>query len=413
MEAHRIETHLDFMITRQPVFDQKLSTWGAALDFIQPAEAGPLFPDEFTTSLMFDSYLPQRRRGDFQTQVGVSDAVLLEGHTVGIEPAGVFLSIAETSAETPGLCEAVLGLRNAGFGIAVTDFQDRKGSRELDSLADVLILDMADDLGLLAARIGAAKAYGAKAQIRNLHAWSQMLAARAAGADLFQGFFFNKLEAFPRNVSVTPRQITRLRLLEGIDKPDADFNALTAIVAADAPLSYRLLTYLNSASLSIPHKVDSVQQAIVLLGWKPLRNWLKIVLLTDLSNSARHEEFCYYAAQRANFLSRVGLAAGLNQFVPSLSLLGLFSLLEPILEMPMAQALADVPVAEPIRAALLGEKNPFSPWLKLMTAMEMAQRERIEALGKSIGLSLGDLSRCYREAFWITDALFRSLPTLH
>jgi len=413
MEANRIETHLDFMITRQPVFDQKLVTWGAALDFFQSAEAGPLFPDEFTTSLMFDSYLPQRRQEGFLTQVGISPAVLLEGHTVSIEPVGVYLAIGETAAETAGLCNAVVGLKASGFGIAVTDFRDRPGCRDLDGLADVLVLDMADDVQTLAARIRSAKAFGAKVQVRNLHTWGRMLAAKSAGADLIQGFFFNKFDVFPDSASITPRQITRLRLLEGIDKTDADFNELTAIVAADAPLSYRLLAYLNSASLSIPHKVDSVQQAIVLLGWKPLRNWLKIVLLTDLSNSERHEEYCYYAAQRANFLSRVGRAAGLNQFVPSRSLLGLFSLLESILEQPMERILADVPVAEPIKAALLGQTTPFTPWLKLMEAMELAQRERIEALGKSIGLSLGDLSRCYREAFWITDALFRSLPNLH
>jgi EAL and modified HD-GYP domain-containing signal transduction protein len=410
MEAHRIETHIDFLITRQPVFDQRLQTWGAALDFYQPEESGPLFPDELTTSLMFDSYLPQRRQNGFKTQVGVDPVVILEGHTGGIEPEGVFLAVDESAGATPGLCEAVAVLKGLGFGVAVTDFRDRPADRGLDGLADILVLDMEDDADALAARIRTARALGALVQIRHLLDWSQMSAAREAGADLFQGFFFNKLDAFPQHANITPRQITRLRLLERIDQTDVDFNALTRIVAEDAPLAYRLLTYLNSASLSIPHKVDSVQQAIVLLGWKPLRNWLKIVLLTDLAGTGRHEEFCYFAAQRANFLSRVGAAAGLNQFVPSLSLLGLFSLLESILGMPMAQALSAVPVADGIKAALLGGQSAFTAWLKLIDAMETAQRERIEAMGKSIGLSLGDLSRCYREAFWVTDALFRNLP---
>jgi EAL and modified HD-GYP domain-containing signal transduction protein len=170
------------------------------------------------------------------------------------------------------------------------------------------------------------------------------------------------------------------------------------------------LVFINSAGFGLGRKVDSISQALVLAGWKPLKAWLKIVLLTSMAASPRHEEYCYYAAQRADFLQRAARAANMERLVPSLSLLGLLSHLEPILEMPPAQALAEVPVADAIKVALLGGDTPFRAWLDLARAMEQANWELAERIGKSAGLRMADLARCYHESFSETDTLFRNLP---
>jgi EAL and modified HD-GYP domain-containing signal transduction protein len=185
---------------------------------------------------------------------------------------------------------------------------------------------------------------------------------------------------------------------------------LAQIVEADAALTCRLLVFLNSASFGMRRKVDSIKQAIVLAGWAPLNKWLKFILIADLSPTPRHQELCYYAAQRADFLKRVARAAGLERLVPTLSLLGLLSYIEAILEMPPAQALANVPVADDILHALCGQKSPLTPWLVLVQAMENADWENAEQIGKSAKLSMDDLARCYRDSFAVADALFRCLP---
>jgi EAL and modified HD-GYP domain-containing signal transduction protein len=255
-----------------------------------------------------------------------------------------------------------------------------------------------------------ARQYGAKVQVRGLSNWNGMLLARAANADMFQGFFFSQMNLPPSGKSVTATQLSRLRLLACLDKPDADFMELAQIVEADAALTYRLLVFLNSASFGMRRKVDSIKQAIVLAGWAPLNKWLKFILIADLSPSPRHQELCYYAAQRADFLKRVAKTAGLERLVPTLSLLGLLSYIEAILEMPPAQALASVPVADVILHALCGKKSPLSPWLALVQAMENAEWDHAEQIGKSAKLSMAELARCYRESFAVADALFRYLP---
>lgn len=414
MAPNRQTCEAGLFVTRQPVFDQRLQPWGTAMSFVQPQGEGALFCDELTASILLEAYLPQRGETNAQTMVSFDAGAVLDGVPRLMPRQGMFVEMEEAAGDTGSIPMAAAGLRGEGYGIAVGGFRNRPPCRALNALADVIIIDAGPPenggMAELKELIAAARGFGAMAQVRGLVNWRHMLQARAEGADMFQGFFFNQMNLPPSGKSVTASQLSRLRLLECLDKPDADFSALARVVEADAALTYRLLKFLNSASFGLARKVDSIQQAIVLAGWKPLKNWLKVLLITDLSPTPRHQEFCYYSAQRSDFLQRAARAAGLDRLVPTLSLLGLLSHLEAILEMPPAQALEDVPVADAIRLALCGEHSPLAPWLALVRAMEIGDLELAKRLGASAGLCLADLARCYHESFAEADLLFRKLP---
>lgn len=400
------------MVTRQPVFDRGLRPWGTAMFFAQPEGEGQLFSDETTANMLLETYLPQRGPSHTQTIVYFPALAVLERMPRLLWPQGIVVEIDEAAGITPGILNAVSELKQAGYGIAVSGFQNAPSCRNLSSMADIIICDARnlENGPSLQERILAVQELGAKSLVRGLASWHPLLEARATNADMFQGFFFNKMNLRPSQKSVTATQISRLRLLECLDKPDADFKALARVVEADAALTYRLLLFLNSASFGLARQVTSIQQAIVMAGWKPLKKWLEVVLLTDLSPSARHQELCYYAAQRAGFMKRVAKAAGRDSLMPRLSLLGLLSYLEAILEMPPAQALASIPVDDDIRLALCGQPSPLSPWLSMVRAMENANWPRAGELAANIGLCLPDLSRCYLDSMTEADTLFRLLP---
>lgn len=404
-----------FLMTRQPVFDRRLEPWGTAMRFDFPSSESQLFCDESSANMLLEAYLPQRGEGESKTLVEFPAESVLQGIPQTLWPEGIILEIEESAGLLHGIVKAVADLKAAGFGIAVSGFRNSPGCGGLDALADVLAVDCAEDEDLgpgssLEQRIQAAHGLGAKALVRGLTQWTPMLQARALNADLFQGFFFNRMNLRPGGRLITATQVSRLRLLECLGQPDADFKALARVVEADAALTYRLLLFLNSASFGLARKVTSIQQAIVLAGWQPLKKWLEIALLTDLSPTPRHQELCYYAAQRSVFLRRVAKAAGLERLSPRLSLLGLLSFIEPILEMPPEQALGQIPVDDTIRLALCGQKSPLSPWLSLARAMENAQWEFAARLGATVKLALADLFRCYLESLTEADTLFRLLP---
>ncbi|OIO00640.1 MAG: hypothetical protein AUJ49_09480 [Desulfovibrionaceae bacterium CG1_02_65_16] len=400
-----------FVVTRQPVFDRKLEPWGTEICFAQSELEEPLFSEESTAGLLLESYLPQRGVQHERTLMYFPAQAVLENVPRLIWPDGLVVEVDEQAARAPGLVEVVAELKRSGYGLAVSGWRNDPACAGLTLQADVICVEAGETgaSGALPGLVAAARATGAKVLAGGLMNWESMLHARAAKADMLQGFFFHHMNLRPGVRSMTATQLSRLRLLECLGKPDADFNALARLVEVDAPLAYRLLVFLNSAGFGLGRKVDSISQAIVLAGWQPLQKWLETILMVQLAPSPRHQELCYYAAQRAGFLKRVARVARQERLVPPLALLGLFSYLEAILEMPPAQALEQVPVDDGIRLALCGRKSPYSPWLALVRAMERADWDEAVRLAAGIGLCLTDLSRCYRESFVEADALFRAL----
>lgn len=400
----------EYVVTRHPVFDRKLEPWGTAVNLAESTTDESLFADEATAEIMLEANLPQRGFPREHTVMSFPGSAILAQAPRLLWPDRLLVEVDETAGEIAGLAEAVADLKQAGYGIVVGGYANRPSCRELCAQADIIAVNAAADPAQdLAGLIGSAHALGVKVMASGLMDWESMLRARAAQADMLRGFFFNHMSLRPTARSITATQLSRLRLLECLGKPDADFKELAHLVEADAALTYRLLVFLNSAGFGLGRKVDSIQQAIVLAGWQPLQRWLEVLLMTDLAPTPRHQELCYYAAQRAGFLKRVAKAAGLDRLVPQLSLLGLLSYIEPMLEMPAAQALANVPLDDRIRLALTGRKSPFSPWLSLVREMERAEWDAAARLGMSIKLAMGVLSRCYRESFLEADTLFRAL----
>jgi len=402
-----------FMVARQPVFDRGLQPWGTAVRFEQAKSECDLLCDETTANILLEAHLPQRGPGHAHTLVAFPPQAILEGIPKILWPQGIVVELPEAAGLTPGMEEAVLDLKQAGFGIAIADFENRHGCKGLLALGDLVVVQarLDKDGHGLDDRILEARSFGAKVLVRGLTSWTPMLQARTANADMFQGFFFNRMNLRQSVRSVTATQLSRLRLLECLSKTDADFKALAHVVEADAALTYRLLLFLNSASFGLARQVTSIQQAIVLAGWQPLKKWLEIALLTDLSPTPRHQELCYYAALRAGFLKRVARAANMLHLQPRLSLLGLLSFIEPIMEMPPAQALAGVPLEESLRQALCEQKGSLAPWLALAQAMENADWRYAGNLAQSVGLRLADLARCHLESHAEADTLFRLLPS--
>jgi EAL and modified HD-GYP domain-containing signal transduction protein len=402
-----------FVALRQPVFNRALEPWGTALEFIQPPENGPIFSNELTATFLLAAHVPQRGPANAKNIISFDAPGILDGMPRLLPPQGTYVEVDEELGKEASITKAASELKQAGYGIAVGGFRNSSSARALNQLADVLIIDGngASDSGeALQELIRSAQQFGAKIQVRGLSSWKLMLQARDANANMFQGFFFNQMDIHPSGKTVSATQFSRLRLLEYIDRADADFKSLAQVIEADAALTYRLLVFLNSASFGLRQKLSSIQQALVVAGWKALKNWLKIILITDLSPTPRHQELCYYAAQRANFLQRVARAAGAERLEPTLSLLGLLSYLEAILEVPMSQALANLHVTDAVQQALCGQKSSLSSWLALAQAMESRNWEQAYHLIKSTKLCMADLARCYHESFAEVDTLFRDLP---
>ncbi len=242
--------------------------------------------------------------------------------------------------------------------------------------------------------------------VRNVTAGSEVESLHALGVTLFQGRFFKTAEIIPGR-KLSSHQNSRLQILRVIEAPDPDLDALARTIQADVSLSYRLLAFLNSPAFGFMRKIDSIRQAITLLGWINVRNWLRAVLLTDMAQGEVQGELLHLALRRGRFLEQLVKENDYWGFKPdTMFLLGLFSLLDAILGVPMDEALSGLPLTDTQKKALTSQgPTECTPLLGLMTDFEDPNPD-LDRMIQDLSLEPDDAYRLHREAgSWAADIL--------
>jgi len=224
------------------------------------------------------------------------------------------------------------------------------------------------------------------------------------GCHLFEGRAFTQPEIIPGK-KLSTHQSSKLRLLEVIEQEDPDLDKLAKTVQLDVTLSYKLLAYLNSPAFGFARKIDSIRQAITLLGWRQMRNWLRAMLLADIAQTEQQTELAHFSLRRGKFLEELVKTFDYWDFKPEeMFLLGLFSLLDAMLGVPMATVLETLPLGELHKKALLGDPNSvYKPLLDLALAMEDGT---FIPHAQALGIDIETTQRLHSEATaWATAML--------
>lgn len=236
--------------------------------------------------------------------------------------------------------------------------------------------------------------------------WETFEGIRALGFQYFQGPFFS-LPQIVRDAKLRPGSVTKLQLLRELNTPACEVLELADIIASDVSLSYRILQYINSASFGLRNQIQSIQQAISLLGLRELKRWATVVTLIDLDTSPKGEELGYLALQRARFLSDLSSTVPACRFKPeTMFMLGLFSLLDAMLAHPMEEALEGMPLDEDVREGLCGGGNDYGDCLRMLAAVEQGNWGTANGLLERYGVCLTDAATEYlRSSRWAAEQL--------
>ncbi len=239
---------------------------------------------------------------------------------------------------------------------------------------------------------------------KNVNSEEAFRSLAARKCPLFQGRAFTQPEIIPGK-KLSTHQSSRLRLLEVVEQEDPNLDKLAQTIQTDVTLSYKLLTYLNSPAFGFARKIESIRQAITLLGWRPMRNWLRAMLLADMAQNEQQTELAHFALRRGKFLEELIKTYDYWDFKPEeMFLLGMFSLLDAMLGVPMATALESLPLSDLQKKALLGDPNcAYRPLLDLMLACEDGTEE---THAQTLGLDISTVKRLASEASaWATGIL--------
>jgi EAL and modified HD-GYP domain-containing signal transduction protein len=184
-----------------------------------------------------------------------------------------------------------------------------------------------------------------------------------------------------------------LRLLRAVSQQDMDVRELETIIKQEASVCYRLLRYLNSAAFGINNEVHSVRHALTLLGEREVRRWVRLVATLNVGEK-RSSELVLSAMVRARFCEL--LSPKVHHGESDLFLMGLLSMIDTILEIPMGRVLETISVDHETKAALLGAPGQLRPLYDLMLARESGDWASTAQRSRELGLAESEVA----EAFW-------------
>jgi len=402
-------------IARQPIFDRSMRVWGYELLYRHGAGAGQaLFADgDKATSKVIADGVTLGRTGLAQhekTLVNFPVNLILEGFGFALPPESCVIEILETVPPTPEVLGALGKLKDAGYTLALDDFVGQPEHAPFLELADIVKVDVLgvapSGLEGLVKGLGGGKRLLLAEKVEDSATHTQAL---GLGFALFQGYFFQKPELV-RGRKLSSSETSKIKLLKELADEDFDPAVVSRIIETDLSLSYRLLRYINSAAFGRRESIDSIRQAIMILGQRNLAKWLQAVLMSDLNPSAKGRELVFLSVRRARFLELVGRMLNEPPARPdALFVLGLFSLLDSLLGLPMDEVLKDLPLPPELAEALRGGDNQATELLTLAKDLETADWRAAGELLDSLQVPGRTASALHADALRFAGELVRDI----
>jgi c-di-GMP phosphodiesterase len=396
-------------VARQPIFDRRLEVVGYELLFRAGDATTAVVADSegATANVVLNSFTElglERVVGARPAWINVSRDFVLHGFARSVPPELVLLEILEDELIDDELVSAIKALKDQGHRFALDDFHYRPSAEPLLELVDVVKLDLLE-LGRdnLADEITRLRPYGVLLLAEKLEAQEDFAYCLNAGCDLFQGYFFCRPELV-QGRRVDANRLSLLRLLAALQDPDIELPDLERTIALDVGLTYRLLRYINSAFFGLRQEVRSVGQALALLGMEKLKQWAALSIFTSIET--KPAELSLIALIRARFCElAVEHETGANS--SELFTLGLFSVIDALMDLPMTEVLERIPFPEDMRRALITHEGPKGRLLACVTALEMGNFEDAEAI-------ISDAGDLYTSALaWANRAADAALVQAH
>jgi len=399
-------------VAKQPIFDRKGQIWGFELLFRASKLSGTaqyVDANVATSQVLSDGFFlaaPSIEKNK-HVLINFPKEMLLGGAAHTLPSEMCIIEILESVEPCPEVIAACRELKKAGFKLALDDFTDQPDYEELIGLADIVKVDI---LGQKPAQVitifNKLKPYGCKLLAEKVENRKIFELTKKLGFDYFQGFFFRKPEIIPGK-KISANESTKLKLMQEIGQEDFDFKVLADIISRDLSISYRLLRYVNSAYFGQLKKVDSLIQAIMILGQKQIVRWLRVILLSDMDAMGKVQVVAMTSVQRARFLELLGESnRSIRMSGESMFFLGIFSMIDVLLGIPMEEALKDLPLNEAVTNGLLGLNTQAHFWIELVESFEKGHWEKIDTMIKEKHLNPLNISLLYVEALkWTRDIL--------
>jgi EAL and modified HD-GYP domain-containing signal transduction protein len=329
--------------------------------------------------------------------INLTRSFVLGDYPLPLSKAGLGLEILENISIDQPVIEAVQRLSTQGYTIVLDDFIYHESLRPLVEIADIIKIDMqALPDSEVQRHVEILRKHTVKLLAEKVETHEQFEFCNRLGFDYFQGFFFCQPHIV-KGQRIPPNRLVTLRLLAKLQDPVTSIRELETLISQDVSMSYKLLRSLNSAFYSLPRKIESVHQALVMLGNQWLKTWASLLLLSSIHD--KPQELMQIAMVRAKMCELLATAKRLGAKEIFFTT-GLFSVLDALMDQPMEDVLNALPLSQEINDALLRREGNLGVVLQCVLDYERGNWDAVQ----HIGLQQAEITQAYLEAIaWATQ----------
>lgn len=375
------DTTAPVFLARQPIYDGKQQVFGYELLYRRGEDAtfaGDLTVADSARSLanaLIEIGLNELV-GRSKAFINVSEEMIVAKAVEAFPHKRVVVEVLEHVPPTPDVIAELRRLKHLGYTIALDDFLWNDLTEPMLPFADIIKVDIADvgfdALPELCQRL---KQFPAVRLAERVETHEEQRECAKLGFELFQGYYMAKPQLV-RGRGIRTNHLALVRLISRMNAPDLTLDELERLVASDVQLNVKLLKFIKSAYFGLPTKVDSIRQALMFVGVSTLAAVATLLMMSQFAN--KPQELVFTAMVRAKMAERLGSHLG-HKDVDRHFTVGMLSVLDALMDLPMAELLKDLPLTEEVEAALTcdGVDSDLAHVLRIVRAYERGSFESV------------------------------------
>lgn len=381
---------MEVYVARQPIFTTKKKIFGYELLFRDSMEnyMPKIDGDKATSKLLSNSYFAfgiDSITGGKRAFINYTKNLLVKKLPLMFPKESAVIEVLEDVDPTDDVVRACREMVGKGYVLALDDFLYHPKMKPLIALAHIIKIDFMQipiaEMKDYIKPLGRFKAHLLAEKVENHDEFSQ---AVELGFKYFQGYFFCKPEIISGK-DIPSSQLTLLQIMAEANKENFDFNEIRAMIERDVSITYKLMRYINSAYFRRIREISTIKEALVLMGENEIRRFISMIAMSNLA-TGKPDELIVTSCIRAKFCELIGTTNGGSINPSELFTLGLFSLIDAILDQPMDSVMGDLPLNQKIVDALARGEGELVNYLTLVESYEKGEWDKVtksaEVLGK-------------------------------
>lgn len=403
----------DVFVARQPIYNRQLEVFAYELLFRNGVNNYAVFDDadQATSQVILNTFMEiglEKIVGEKMAFINLTRMFILGSYLFPFPQTRIGLEILEDIRIDASIIESIRKLSAQGYLIVLDDFVYHEALCPLVEMADIIKLDI-----LALGRSGVSdhmeilKKYGIEMLAEKVETQDDFEFCKKLGFHYFQGYFFCQPHVI-KGQRIPVNRLATLQILSKLQDPGIDMQELETLVSQDASMSYKLLRYVNSSIYSLPNRVESIGQALTILSQQGLKAWASLIALSSIDD--KPHELLQTALMRAKMCELIAIAMKYNN-KEFFFTVGLFSVLDALVDVPMRKLLNSLPVSTDISQALLQHQGVLGEALQCVLAYERGDWDNVTCFG----LARNQITHAYLDAVSWADKAGRELlvTTLH